>query len=328
MQGNQDGAVAVTKRDHKTAPTSSGWSLRRRPGVDGWRVAFWFLLPSLLGFVIFFLMPTIRAIRLSFQEATLLNIDASTDVGLDNYRDLWGDSRFWESVEVTFKYVLFNIGSQTILALFLAVMMDRMTRSVLVRGAVLLPWILPNVLVGLLWLYMLDPSVGLVNTVMGWFGIDPIAFLADTTWVIPALAFMNTWKFTGYTALLFFAGMQTIPRTMYEAGAIDGANEWGMFWRITLPLLRPILALVMVVSLIGSFQVFDTVQAAGGGVQGDPGDPLDQSQVIYLYIYKNAFLFPNKFGYAAAIATVLMAFLMLITLAQLWLTRANRSELA
>ncbi len=315
-----------------TAPESGGLLARLRRGggtdSDGWRVSFWFLLPSLLGFVIFFLIPTIKAIQLSFKRATILNIDGATDIGWDNYSTLWNDSRFWEAVEVTTKYVVLNIGSQTILALFLAVMMDRLTSSLLVRGVVLLPWILPNVLVGLLFLFMLDPSVGVVNEVMGWFGVEPIAFLADPDWVIPALAFMNTWKFTGYTALLLFAGMQVIPRNLYEAGSLDGASEFHMFRTITLPLLRPVLALVMVVSLIGSFQVFDTVQAAGGGVQGNPGDPLDQSRVLYLYIYENAFLFQNKFGYAAAMATVLMAFLMVITLMQLWLTRANQSDLA
>ncbi|MEO1061879.1 MAG: sugar ABC transporter permease [Actinomycetota bacterium] len=320
--------MTATATAPTTSDTTSPRRLFRRRGGDGWGVALWFLLPSLIGFVIFFLIPTIRAIRLSFQRATILNIDAATGVGFDNYSELWNDDRFWKAVEVTAKYVVLNIGSQTILALFLAVMMNRLTKSLLVRGVVLLPWILPNVLVGLLFLFMLDPSVGVVNVVLGWFGIDPIAFLANPDWVVPALAFMNTWKFTGYTALLLFAGMQVIPDSLYEAGALDGASEWKMFRTITLPLLRPVLALVMVVSLIGSFQVFDTVQAAGGGVQGNPGDPLGESRVLYLYIYENAFLFQNKFGYAAALATVLMVFLMVITLLQLWLTRANQSDLA
>jgi len=295
---------------------------------DGWRVAFWFLLPALTGFVVFYLIPTIRAIWLSTQRATILNIDNAVGVGFDNYRDLWADDTFWNAVEVTTKYVVINIGSQTILALLLAVLMDRLTKSVVVRGVVLLPWILPNVLVGLLFLFMLDPTVGIMNEIVGWFGIGSKAWLADTDWVVPSLAFMNTWKFTGYTALLLFAGMQTIPRSLYESGALDGASEVMMFRTITLPLLRPVLALVMVVSVIGSFQVFDVVAAAGGGLNGTPGDPLGQSRVLYLYIYENAFLFSNKFGYAAAIATVLMVFLMFITILQLRLLRADHSDLA
>ena len=302
--------------------------LPRATADGGWRVAFWFLLPALVGYLVFFLIPTINAIRLSFQRATILNVDNAEPVGLDNYRDLWSDDRFWESLEVTFRYVVINIGSQTILALALAVMMDRLTKSLLVRGIVLLPWILPNVLVGLLFLFMLDPSVGITNEVMGWFGIEPIAFLANTDWVIPALAFANTWKFMGYTALLLFAGMQTVPTNLYEAAALDGASEAKMFRTITMPLLRPVLALVLVVSIIGSFQVYDIVQAAAGGLQGTPGDPQNQSRVLYLYIYENAFLFQNKFGYAAAIATVLFVFLMILTVVQLRLLRADQSDLA
>ncbi len=295
---------------------------------DGWRVAFWFLLPSLIGFLVFYLIPTIRAIRLSFQRVSILNPAAASSVGWDNYRDIVDDGEFWNSVWVTFQYVIINIGIQTVLALALAVLMSRLTESLVVRATILLPWILPNILVGLLFLFILDPTVGILAQVFTFLGFDPIAFLANTTWVIPALALINVWKFTGYTALLFFAGLQTIPKMLYEAGSIDGASEWQMFKSITMPLLRPILALVMVVSLIGSFQVFDVVQAAGGGVQGSPGDPLGKSRVLYLYIYENAFLFQNKFGYAAALATVLMIFLTVITLLQLRLLRANQSDLA
>lgn len=300
---------------------------RRGDASGGWPVAIWFLLPSLIGFVLFYLIPTIRAINISFQEFNLLT-NSGESVGWENYSDLWGDDVFWNAVKVTSYYVVLNIGSQTILALGLAVMMDRLTKSLLVRGAVLLPWILPNVLVGLLFLFMLDGQVGIFNEMLAWFGVKPISFLANPDWVVPALALMNTWKFTGYTALLLFAGMQVIPGSLYEAGSLDGASEWAMFRTITMPLLRPVLALVMVVSLIGSFQVFDTVQAASGGLQGTPGQPLDSSRVLYLYIYENAFLFQRKFGYAAAIATVLMLFLMLMTILQLRLLRADQSDLA
>ena len=266
--------------------------------------------------------------NLSFQDFNLLANTGEYN-GTDNYTRLWDDRFFWKSVRVTLRYVVINIATQTVLALLLAVIMDRLTKSVLVRGTVLLPWILPNVLVGLLWLFMLDPTVGIINEMGGWLGFDwdKQAWLADPDWVIPSLAFINTWKFTGYTALLLFAGMQVIPRNLYEAGALDGASEWRMFRTITLPLLRPVLALVMVISVIGSFQVFDVVQIAGGGASGGPGDPLNESLVVYLYIYEQAFL-RNRFGYAAAIATVLMVALMVVTVVQLRLLRADESDLA
>jgi multiple sugar transport system permease protein len=298
-------------------------------GVDGgWKVAIWFLLPSLIGFLIFYLVPTVRAIAISFQNFNLLK-NEGTPAGLDNYRFIFGDDVFWNAIKVTAYYVAINIGLQTVLALGIASMMDRLTKSVFVRGILLLPWMLPNVLVGLLWLFMLDPSVGIVNEALGFFGIRPIAFLSSTGWVIPSLAVINTWKFTGYTALLLFAGMQTIPRSLYEASALDGASEFTMFRTVTLPLLRPVLALVLVISVIGSFQVYDVVISAAGGLGGNPGDPLNASRVIYLYIYEKGFLGGgSRFGQAAAAATVLMGGLLVITIAQLRLLRAGESDLA
>ncbi len=296
---------------------------------DGWRVAFWFLLPSIVGFFMFFLLPTIRAIGISFQDFPLLE-NEGTWIGLDNYREVWGDKLFRNAAWVTLKYVVINIGIQTILALGVAVMMDRLTKSVFVRSILLLPWLLPNVMVGLLWLFMLDPTNGIVNEWLGYFGIDPIGFLSNPSWAIPALAMVNTWKFTGYTALLLFAGIQTVPSSLYEAAALDGASEFKMFRTITLPLLRPVLALVLVISLIGSFQVFDVVAAAGGGLGGSPGDPLNSTRVLYLYIFDKSFVdnFGARAGEGAAAATILMLGLMAITLLQLRISRAGESDLA
>lgn len=298
-------------------------------GVDGgWKVAFWFLLPSLFGFLVFFLIPAVRAVAISFQNFNLLK-NEGTNTGFDNYRFIFGDDVFWNSIKVTAYYVVINIVLQTILALGIAVMMDRLTKSVFVRGILLLPWMLPNVLVGLLWLFMLDPTVGIVNEGLDLFGIKPIGFLSSQTWVIPSLALINTWKFTGYTALLLFAGIQTIPRNLYEASALDGASEFAMFRTVTMPLLRPVLALVLVISVIGSFQVYDVVAAAAGGLGGNPGDPLNSSRVIYLYIYEKGFLGGgSRFGQAAAAATVLMGGLLFITVAQLRLLRAGESDLS
>lgn len=296
---------------------------------DGWRVAFWFLLPSLVGFFVFFLLPSVRAVGISFQDFPLLESEG-TWIGLENYREVLGDDLFRNAAWVTLKYVVINIGIQTILALSVAVMMDRLTKSVFVRSILLLPWLLPNVMVGLLWLFMLDPTNGIVNEWLGYFGIDSIGFLSNPSWSIPALAMINTWKFTGYTALLLFAGIQTVPGSLYEAASLDGASEFKMFRTITLPLLRPVLVLVLVISLIGSFQVFDIIAAAGGGLGGSPGDPLNSTRVLYLYIYDKSFVdnFGARAGQGAAAATLLMIGLLIITVIQLRLSRASESDLA
>ena len=292
----------------------------------GWRSAFWFLLPALVGFVAFYLYPALRGVYISFTDWNLI-ANRGSWVGTDNYDRLFSDRQVWESLKITFRYTVINIVSQTILAVLIAVLMDRLTKSVTIRGILLLPWLIPNVIVALLWVWMLDGNLGIVNDFLGLFGMDPVRFFTDTGKVIPSLAGINTWRHMGYTALLIFAGLQTIPRSLYEAAAVDGATERQMFRDITIPLLRPILALVLVITIVGSLQVFDTVFVATGGFGGQPGGPANASRVIYLYIYQNAFDF-NQLGYAATISVLLVAILLTVTFLQLKLLRAGESDLA
>ena len=299
----------------KGSPAPKGTTRRHR---DDRRVAPLFIVPVLLGFAVFYLYPTIRGIWWSLTDYTL--IGTPTFVGLDNYAKLVHDAEFWNSMLVTTYYVALNIVTQTVAALALAALLHRLTRSVMVRTVLLLPWLVPNVTVGLLWMWLLDTNLGFVNSLLGSLGLGPVGFLTSPDLVIPTISLINTWSFTGYTALLFYAGMLQIPKHLYEAAAIDGAGEWRVFSRITLPLLRPILALVLVVSLIGSFQIFDTVAVT------TEGGPVNASRVIYYYIYQQAFEFFDM-GYAAALAIVLVVILGLLTAVQMRLLRASRSEL-
>ncbi len=290
------------------------------------KVALIFLFPALVGFVVFYLVPAIRGVYISLTDWNLLANEGEF-IGIENYQAVFEDPLFWNALKVTGVYVAINIGSQTILAMAIAVMMDRLTRSVTVRGIMLLPWLVPNVVVALLWLWLLDKNVGVVNTWLEFVGIEPIAFFGRPNWVMPTIAGINTWRHMGYTALLIFAGLKTIPGSLYEAAAVDGATETEMFRRITLPLLRPVLALVLVITVIGSFQVFDTVAVATGGFGGRPGGPINASRVIYLYIFENAFS-RNKFGYAAALAVTLFALLLVVTIFQMRMLRAGESDLS
>lgn len=319
--------MTATVDETTTTTSSKGSSKQIRNLTGGWPVAFWFLLPSLIGFGVFFLFPTIRGFYLSFTDWNLIGNEGEF-IGLENYRTLIDDQQFYDSMWRTLKYVVINIGSQTVIAILIASMMDRLTRSSVIRGALLLPWLMPNVVVALLWLWMLDGSIGVVTEFLKTLGFsDDLAFFTDTGKVIPTIAAINTWKYMGYTALLMFAGLQTIPSTVYEAAAMDGATEFQMFRKITLPLMRPVLALVLVITMIGSFQVFDTVLVATGGFGGQPGGPVNASKVIYLYIYQNAFNF-NDLGYAAALSVILVLILMVVTYFQLKILRAGESDLA
>jgi multiple sugar transport system permease protein len=290
------------------------------------RTAMLFLLPSFIGFAVFYAYPALRGFYLSFTDFDLLKNSGSW-VGLDNYRALLQDTLFWNALWITFKYVIINIGIQTVLALGIAVLMHRLTQSVIVRSVVLLPWLVPNAVLALLWMWMLDPNLGIVNHWLNAIGISSQGFLGSEGQVIPTIAGINIWKNMGYTALLLFGGLVMIPKSYYEAAAIDGASEWRMFRTITLPLLRPVLALVLVVTVIGSFQVFDTIQLATGGIGGAPGGPANASRVMYLYIFQQAFEF-NDLGYASALSVALILLLVVVAAFQLRMLRAGESDLA
>ncbi|MER5268816.1 sugar ABC transporter permease [Actinosynnema sp. NPDC002837] len=282
------------------------------------RVALLFLLPAGFGFVLFYAWPALQTFYLSFTDYSLLA--APNWVGAQNYRDALGDARFGNALLVTVEYVVINIGVQTVVALLVAVLMHRLTKSSFVRGLLLLPYLIANVVVALVWYNMLDAQLGIVNAVLSWVGIDPVAFFGETSTAIPTIALVNVWRHLGYTALLIFAGLQAIPRSVYEAAAIDGASEWRIFRGVTLPLLRPVLAMVLVLTVVGSFQIFDTVAVT------TRGGPVDATRVIYFYIYEKAFQ-QFDFGYAAALSVVLFAILAGLAVAQLRLLRAGSSDL-
>ena len=307
------------------APTASPSIRAKRTSRrlrGGWRetgVAWLFLTPALVGFLVFFLYPTLRGIFLSFTDYDLLT--SPKFVGVKNFTRLVHDPLFWNSLKVTLEYVVINIGVQTVVALALAVLMHRLTKSTLIRGTILMPYLISSVVVGLLWYWMADVNLGVVNQMLGWVGIDPVAFFGDSNWAIPTIALVNVWKFMGYTALLIFAGLQAIPATLYEAADVDGANEWTVFWRITVPMLRPVLTLVLILTIIGSWQIFDTVAIT------TKGGPINSTRVIQYYIFDQAFSRYN-FGYASAISVVLFLILAGVAFAQMRLTRADESDLA
>jgi multiple sugar transport system permease protein len=317
-----DKGSGVTAALSRTALRNEGVALRtpRLPRLrDDRRVAYGFLVPVLVGFAIFYLYPTARGVWFSLTDYNLLS--TPDFVGTQNYAALVRDEQFWNALRVTAYYVIVNIGSQTVLALGLATLMHRLTRSSVVRALLLVPWLVPNVTVGLLWLWLLDTNLGFVNHLLGDFGLASIGFFTSPQLAMPTIAAVNTWANVGYTSLLLYGGMLQIPEHLYESAAVDGAGEVRMFRLVTLPLLRPILALVLVVTLIGSFQIFDTVAVT------TRGGPISATRVIYFYIYQQAFNYFHM-GYAAAAAMALVVILGFLTAVQMRLLRASRSELA
>ena len=286
---------------------------------DDTRLALLFILPALIGFLVFMVWPTLRGIYLSFTKFNLLTPPEFN--GLDNYIRMVQDPVFWNAMRVTLYYVVINIGLQTVLALVIAVMMQRLTKRTWLRGIVLTPYLVSNVVAAMVFLWILDYQLGIGNNILAAIGIDRIAFLSSEAWVIPTIALINVWRHVGYTALLIFAGLQTIPETRLR-GRPDGRRRARsrMFRSITVPLLRPILALVLIITVVGSFQVFDTVAIT------TRGGPVDSSRVLQYYIYDVAFG-RFQFGYASAMSVALLVVLVIITFVQYRLTRADTSDL-
>jgi multiple sugar transport system permease protein len=276
-----------------------------------------FILPSLFGFLIFFAIPAIRGLLISFTDWDLLT--APKPVGLANYAALLRDPDFWNALKVTFFYVLWNIPIQTVLAVMVALVMNAVSRSGLLRGVILLPWLMPNVVVALLWMWLLDPTLGIVNVAIRGLGGRMVPFLSSTQLALPTIAGINIWRYLGYTALLVFAGLQTIPRDIYEAAYVDGSRDRQTFFHITLPLLRPVLAFVVVTSVLGSFQVFDTVAVTTNG------GPVNATKVFNFMIYQQAFQ-RFRMGYSTAVSMSLFLILVGVGLLQMRLMRAGEPE--
>lgn len=301
-----------------TIPTTPAVSRGRRGRLGDLKLALLMILPASIGLVLFLLWPLARGIWLSFTDFNLLT--EPSFVGFNNYIRMAKDPIFWNAAWVTIEYVVINIGVQTVVALLIAVLMHRLTKSTFIRSIVLTPYLVSNVVAALLFLWILDTQLGVANQVISAIGLDRIPFLADEAYVIPTIALINVWRHMGYTALLIFAGLQSIPESVYEAGRVDGASEWSMFRKITIPLLRPILALVLIMTVIGSFQVFDTVAVTTSG------GPVNSSRVLQLYIYDMAFG-RFQFGYASALSVALLVILLIVSIVQYRLMRAGETDL-
>ncbi|WP_322768612.1 sugar ABC transporter permease [Frankia sp. Cr1] len=299
----------ITAPAARAAPAHKGKRRPPRP-VKEWLTAYGFIAPSFLGVLAFLLLPVIAVFVLSLFKWNLLG-DPSF-VGLDNFSRMVRDEEVRHSLLITFEYVLLNIPLQTVLALLLALFLNRKLRGIKVfRVLFVLPWMATPIAMAIIWQWIFDPARGSLNGFLNLFGIPGQPWLSSETWALLAVAAVNIWQYTGYNALFFLAGLQNIPDYLDEAARLDGAGPVRQFFSITLPLLRPTLFFVLVTSVIGSFQVFDTVYAM---TKGGPGEA---TNVLNYEIYNRAFKFFDA-GYASTIALLLFAVIVAITALQSW----------
>ena len=280
-------------------------------------MAWLLVLPAIAGFAVFFAYPALRGLYLSFTEFHVLT--PPRWVGLANIQELIADGTFWHSLGVTVYFVLLSVVFGIAVSLVTAVVLHRLRVSSTVRGLMILPFLISGVVTAMVWTWLLDPQLGIVNLLLEKVTGHRVLFFGEGSWAVPTLAAINVWKTMGYNAVLIFAGLQTMPSTVYEAGRIDGASEIQMFRRLTIPLLRPILVMVVILTVIGSFQIFDIVQVT------TKGGPADASNMLQLYIYDKAFG-QFDFGYAATMSLTLFVLLIAVTFAQLRMARAGESD--
>ena len=272
------------------------------------RTAFAFLAPSLIGVIVFLVIPIIFVIGLSLVQWNMLT--PMKWVGLSNYVNIFEFDGFGHSLLVTLYYVILNIPIQTAFALGMAMLLrSKRAGTGVIRIIAVLPFLSTPVAMGVVWNWIFNPSTGLVNQFLAHLGITGPAWLSNEATAMPVIAFANIWQYAGYNMLFFLAGLAAIPATVYEAASIDGATKWEQFRRVTLPLLRPTLLFVLVTGVIGSFQVFDTVYVM---TAGGPGNA---TEVASLNIYNTAFA-GFRIGEASAMSVVLFLVILAITIVQ------------
>lgn len=271
-----------------------------------------FVAPFLLLYSLILVYPLLRGFWLSFNQVDIFG--DGKFVGLANYIQLSRDGIFAQSLINTFVVTLMIVPVLTVLALLLAIALNNAGRgAALMRGIFFSSAVLSVTIVTLIWRFVLAPDAGLLGELWQSFGWQPLGFLSEPHLVLPALALTTIWWSLGLPMLLFLAGLQQIPHDMYEAAALDGANRWTIFWRITLPSLRRTLVLVIMLQTAAQLQMFGQSQLLTGGGPGGA------SRTTVLFLFESAFA-RWELGYAAAAAEVLFLIILAVTLTQYWAT--------
>jgi len=273
----------------------------RREAIEGYIS----LTPWIIGFVAFTAIPIIISIALGFTEWTVTR--PPRFIGLDNYiRMFTRDPLFVDSLRATLGYVAVSLPLKLIIGLGLALLLNLQIPGInFFRTVFYIPAVISGVAVSLMWIWLLQPDTGVVNTLLSYIGIQGPKWFWDPNWALPSVALMSVWR-VGGASIIYLAGLQNIPAQLYEAAEIDGANAWRRFWRITLPLLTPVIFFQLIIELIDSFKVFTEAFVI------TRGGPLRATYFFLLYFYDEAFVNFNM-GYASALALVLTVIILLTT---------------
>jgi len=282
--------------------------LMQREALEG----FLYIAPWLIGFTVFYAGPLIASLLFSFTSWDLLS--PVKWVGLANYRSMLKDELFFQALKVTTIYSIFAVPLQLIVSLILAMLLNSKIRAISIfRTIYYVPTILPAVVSAILWRWIFNPEIGLINLFLKLIGIRGPEWLTSSQWALPALIIMSLWSI-GSSIIIFLGGLQGVPDYLYEAAELDGANLWEKFRNVTFPMISPVFLFNLIIGIIDSFQVFTYPYIM---TEGGP----EYSTLFYvLYLYQNAFQY-FKMGYASSLAWILFIIILLLTLLQTLLSK-------
>lgn len=282
------------------AAHSTRLSMRTRSTITG----YLFIMPIVLGFLIWVAGPMVIAIGLSFTSWDMLRDPEF--IGLQNYAQMFKDDLFWKSLQATFYFTCVSVPLSLMISFAVAMLMNVQVRGItFFRMLYYIPSIVPSVANAVLWVWVFNSEFGLLNAGLSWLGLPKILWLQDTRWAMPALILMSLWA-VGGSMVIYLAGLQGIPQHLYEAAEIDGAGYWSRFFNVTIPMMSPVIFFNLVMGLIGALQTFTQ------GYLMTKGGPQNSTLFYGLYIYQSAFR-DFKMGYAAALSWVLFTIVLLLS---------------
>ena len=304
------------------APADSFWNgairgrwlvPRHGSGLDQWLKALPYLIPTLIGMVLFTHGAVIAAFVISLHRWDILT--PPQFLGWDNYKDLFNTPLFWKTMKNTAYYTVVSVPLGIAVSLFTAMLINQKLKGItFFRTVFFLPTITSIVAVSLVWFWMYNPDFGIINWLLGLVDIQGPGWLGSTKWAMPAIIIFGVWRSFGYNMVIFLAGLQGIPDHLYEAAEVDGAGMLRRFWHITAPLVSPTTFFVLIISIIGSFQVFEqTFVLTQGG-------PAYATLTLAYYIYQQAFQW-FQMGLASALAYILFIMVMIVTVVQFRVSR-------
>ncbi len=291
----------------KTVKKRPSVTPRRSGRVADLLVRWSFMLPAIVLLAVILAYPIFYTIDISFSRFEITSFGAGEWVGWENYREVIGDYRFWESLKVTLIYLAFALPLQLVLGFGIAYLINAEWKGRgVIRALFIIPMVVAPVVAGGMWRMILDPLWGIMNYWLGFIGVGPLDWFGDPDLAMAAIVIIDTWRWTPFIVLIATAALLALPKDVFEAARIDGANWWSTLWSVAVPLLIPVIAATFIIRWLGAVKMFDIVLAA---TYGGPGKA---TNVVNLFIYEEAFR-SLRFAESAAMAVIVLVLTMVLT---------------